>query len=76
MRKLFITLTVVSLLIVFGILAFGDNQVITIWSWRAQDAPVWQKVQQILNSEGINVTIKFTAFDPTQYDSKVNLALQ
>lgn len=73
MRKL---LTIFSLLIILGILIFGDSQVITIWSWRSQDAPVWQQVQKILNSEGINVTIKFTAFDPTQYDSKVNLALQ
>lgn len=61
--------------IVIGTTILGDN-IITIWSWRSQDAPVWQKVQQELNAEGINVTIKFTAFDPTQYDSKVNLALQ
>ncbi len=69
-------LVIFLLLTAFGISAFGANQIVTIWSWRSQDAPVWQKVQEILNSEGIPVTIKFTAFNPTQYDSKVNLALQ
>jgi len=29
-----------------------------------------------MRAEGINVTIKFEAFAPTEYDSKINLALQ
>jgi len=76
MRKLFITLTVVSLLIVFGVLTFGENQVITIWSWRSQDAAVWQEVQKDMNAQGIPIEIHFTAFAPTQYFAKLTLALE
>ena len=49
---------------------------VNIWSWRTQDAEVWQRVEKDLRAQGEDITIKFTAFAPTEYDSKVNLALQ
>ncbi len=49
---------------------------VTIWSWRSQDAEVWQQVEEVLRNAGHDITIKFTAITPTEYDAKLNLALQ
>ena len=76
MFKWMYVLVVSLMLLSFTLFVFGSDNTVTIWSWRSQDAPVWQKVQKVLNSRGIPVKIKFTAFEATQYDSKVNLALQ
>jgi len=76
MSKWFRMSTIFLFLMAFSLSVFAISQTVTIWSWRTQDAQVWQKVQSVLNSQGIPVKIKFTAFNPTQYDSKVNLALQ
>lgn len=49
---------------------------VVLWSWRAWDEPVWQKVQEVLQSKGENIVIDFNAFLPTEYDSKVQVSLQ
>ena len=49
---------------------------VEIWSWRSQDEPVWQEVQKRLNAMGKDIEIEFRAFLPTEYDSKVMMALK
>ncbi|MEY9936836.1 ABC transporter substrate-binding protein [Streptacidiphilus sp. MAP5-3] len=48
---------------------------VTVWSWRSQDAPVWQTVQQDLNKQGVDVRINFRAISPTSYDSVLQTAM-
>ncbi len=87
MRKL-ISLLVV-LMLVSGVAVFaggskeektaetGETKVtVTIWGWRAQDKPVWEKVQAALQGNGENIEIVYTVIKPTEYDSKVALSLQ
>jgi raffinose/stachyose/melibiose transport system substrate-binding protein len=64
----------VALIAILVVSAFAGK--VTIWSWRTQDAQVWRDVEAALRSQGLNITIEFTAFAPTEYDSKVALALQ
>lgn len=71
MKKRFLLITVIVMLVVSALASE-----VNIWSWRTQDAAVWQKVEALLKSQGKDITIKFTGFAPTEYDSKVNLALQ
>lgn len=71
--KRFILLALVS---IFAFSLYAANNTVTLWSWRMQDAPVWEKVEQELKKQGIDVNIEYSVYDPTQYDSKVNLALQ
>lgn len=71
MKKKILLVAVMALLVVS---AFAGK--VTIWSWRTQDAEVWQKIEALLKSRGQDITIEFTAYAPTEYDSKVNLALQ
>lgn len=77
--KKFILLLIVLLLIVImlvpSVLAESKNT-ITIWSWRGQDAEVWQKVENEMKKQGVDIKIEFTSVMQTEYDSKVNLSLQ
>lgn len=74
MRKWILLLVLVfALTLTAG--AFAKTTV-QVWSWRSQDKPVWEEVQKELNAQGVDVKIDFHAFLPTEYDSKVKLALQ
>ncbi len=70
MRKFLAILLVASI-----VLAFAKTKV-EIWSWRSQDEPVWKEVQKELNAQGKDIEIVFRAFLPTEYDSKVMMALK
>ncbi|WP_084703863.1 ABC transporter substrate-binding protein [Phaeacidiphilus oryzae] len=48
---------------------------VTVWSWRAQDAPVWKTVQDDLAKQGTNVRIQFRAINATSYDSVLQTAM-
>jgi raffinose/stachyose/melibiose transport system substrate-binding protein len=48
---------------------------VTVWSWRSQDAPLWQTVQSDLNKQGVNVRINFRAVNATSYDSVLQTAM-
>ncbi|OAA32527.1 ABC transporter substrate-binding protein [Kosmotoga arenicorallina S304] len=64
----------VSLVVLISAIAFSG--VVNIWSWRSQDADVWKQVESRLRAQGYDIKINFTAYAPTEYDAKVNLALQ
>ncbi|HPE68792.1 MAG TPA: extracellular solute-binding protein [Thermotogota bacterium] len=68
-------LVLIALAVLIAIGAFAATKV-EIWSWRTQDAQVWDEVQKRLDEMGKDITIDFRAFLPTEYDSKVLLALQ
>lgn len=70
MRKFFIIFLTLLL-----IMAFSATKV-EIWSWRSQDADVWKRVEQKLKEKGLDIEIVFRAFIPTEYDSKMGIALQ
>jgi multiple sugar transport system substrate-binding protein/raffinose/stachyose/melibiose transport system substrate-binding protein len=53
----------------------GGGTTVTVWSWRSQDAPLWQTVQSDLAKQGTNVTIQFRAVNPTSYDSVLQTAM-
>ena len=72
MRKVIFFSALVALLIV----TMMASTTVQIWSWRSQDAPVWKEVQKEMNAQGIDVKIDFRSFLPTEYDSKVQIALQ
>lgn len=74
MRKWILLLTLI-LVLVITTSAFAKTTV-EVWSWRSQDAPVWQDVEKQLNAQGVDVKIDFRSFLPTEYDSKVQIALQ
>ncbi|MFZ5622762.1 MAG: ABC transporter substrate-binding protein [Pseudomonadota bacterium] len=46
-----------------------------IWSWRPQDKPLWEKVQQKLNAQGEPITIEFRGVKSTDYNSVMQTAL-
>jgi len=48
---------------------------VTVWSWRSQDAPMWQQVQKALQAKGENIHINFTAKVATQYDAVLQTAM-
>ncbi|HEY7416298.1 MAG TPA: extracellular solute-binding protein [Ktedonobacteraceae bacterium] len=48
---------------------------VTVWSWRSQDAPLWQHVQDALNKQGVKVRIQFRAVNATSYDSVLQTAM-
>ncbi len=54
----------------------GAKVTVTIWGWRTQDKPVWEKVQAALQAKGENIVINYNAIKATEYDSKVALSLQ
>ena len=66
-------------ILVIATMFFGTAMAKTkveIWSWRSQDEPVWEEVQKRLNAMGKDIEIVFRAFLPTEYDSKVMMALK
>ncbi len=67
-------LLLVAIAVLLVVSSFAGK--VTIWSWRPQDAEVWQKVEAALKAQGHDITIEFTSYLATEYDSKVNLALQ
>ncbi|MFD2615993.1 ABC transporter substrate-binding protein [Terrilactibacillus laevilacticus] len=52
-----------------------DENTVTIWSWRSQDAKIWKKVEDQLNKDGKNIKISFRTFTPTQYDASLQTAM-
>ena len=48
---------------------------VTVWSWRSQDAPLWQQVQKNLQAQGQNITINYTSKVATQYDAVLQTAM-
>jgi ABC-type glycerol-3-phosphate transport system substrate-binding protein len=48
---------------------------VTIWSWRSQDAPMWDQVQKILQKRGENIHIDFTSKIATEYDAALQTAM-
>jgi len=64
---------IVSLFFVVSMLAATT---VEIWSWRTQDAQVWDEVQKVLKSQGKDINIEFMAFLPTEYDAKMLATLQ
>ncbi len=55
--------------------ASASGPTVTVWSWRSQDAPVWNDVQQALNKQGTHVRIDFRAVTPTSYDAVLRTAM-
>jgi raffinose/stachyose/melibiose transport system substrate-binding protein len=73
-----ITLLVgITLLAVSSLVACGgpSTPTVTVWSWRSQDAPLWQHVQDALNKQGVKVQIQFRAVNATSYDSVLQTAM-
>lgn len=48
---------------------------VTVWSWRAQDKPLWSTVQTDLAAKGVKVNIDFRSITPTSYDAIVQTAM-
>jgi len=48
---------------------------VTMWSWRAQDKPLWAEVEKRLQAKGENVTIEFRDVKPTEYDAALKTAM-
>jgi raffinose/stachyose/melibiose transport system substrate-binding protein len=48
---------------------------VTLWSWRAQDAGLWQKVEHQLQAQGTNIHIAFVAKSPEKYDQLLRSAI-
>jgi len=65
----------VVMLLTISVFLFASTTV-ELWSWRTQDAGVWEEVEKRLKEEGKDINIDFRAFLPTEYDAKVQLALQ
>ncbi|MFC1419396.1 ABC transporter substrate-binding protein [Streptacidiphilus cavernicola] len=55
--------------------ASAGEPTVSVWSWRAQDAPVWKTVQDDLARQGVKVRINFRAISPTSYDSVLQTAM-
>lgn len=74
MKKSFILIVVGILLL--SVVSLFPKVKVEIWSWRSQDEPVWEEVQKRLNEMGKDIEIVYRAFLPTEYDSKVMMALK
>lgn len=48
---------------------------VTVWSWRSQDAPMWQQIQKDLQAKGENIQIDYTSKIATQYDAVLQTAM-
>ncbi len=71
MKKLFV------LGVIFTLLATMTMAVtVEMWSWRVQDEEVWQEVEKRLQAQGEDIEIEYRGFLPTEYDSKMLMALQ
>lgn len=55
--------------------AGGNVPTVTVWSWRAQDKPLWQTVQSDLAKQGTKVNIDFRGIEATSYDSVLQTAM-
>lgn len=53
----------------------GSPVTVTVWSWRSEDVPLWQQVQQKLQASGQNIHIDFSAKIATQYDAVLQTAM-
>jgi raffinose/stachyose/melibiose transport system substrate-binding protein len=53
----------------------GHDTTVSVWSWRAQDAGMWKKVQAALDSKGDHIKIDFTSDVATSYDSILETAM-
>jgi len=67
----------ISVLAASSLAACGGSSTptVTVWSWRSQDAPLWQKVQDALNKQGVKVRIQFRSVNATSYDSVLQTAM-
>jgi len=72
MKKLFAMLLLAVVVISFS---FAQEKV-TVWGWRPQDVPLWQKVERILQSRGVKVSIDYQPFLSSEYFSKLYATLQ
>ncbi|WP_067930052.1 ABC transporter substrate-binding protein [Alicyclobacillus kakegawensis] len=79
MEKVLCVLAVVGmsggLLSACGTTGSSGSTTVTVWSWRSQDAPLWQKVQDALNKKGDNIKIQFRSIQATNYDSVLQTAM-
>lgn len=48
---------------------------VTVWSWRAQDKALWDKIQQKMNDAGEKITIDFRGIKSTEFDSVLQTAM-
>jgi raffinose/stachyose/melibiose transport system substrate-binding protein len=48
---------------------------VTVWSWRAQDKPLWNTVQADLAKQGVKVNISFRSITATSYDAILQTAM-
>lgn len=55
----------------------GDAREVTvsIWSWRQQDKPLWEKVEQQLQAQGEKIKLEFRDIKPTEYDATLKTAM-
>ncbi|MGY3717654.1 ABC transporter substrate-binding protein [Sutcliffiella cohnii] len=53
----------------------GDQDVVTIWSWRSQDEDLWMLVQEELNKQEKDITIDFRSVEATQYNAVLQTAM-
>jgi raffinose/stachyose/melibiose transport system substrate-binding protein len=53
----------------------GSPVTVTVWSWRSQDAPMWNQVQKVLQKRGENIRIDFTSKIATEYDAALQTAM-
>jgi raffinose/stachyose/melibiose transport system substrate-binding protein len=72
MKNLFAMLLLAVVVISFS---FAQEKV-TVWGWRPQDVPLWQKVERILQSRGVKVSIDYQPFLSSEYFSKLYATLQ
>lgn len=76
LRHVFLLIGITTLA-VSSLVACGGSSTptVTVWSWRSQDAPLWQHVQDKLNKQGVKVQIKFRAINATSYNSVLQTAM-
>jgi raffinose/stachyose/melibiose transport system substrate-binding protein len=76
LRHIFL-LVGITTLAVSSLVACGGSSTptVTVWSWRSQDAHLWQQVQDALNKQGVKVQIQFRAINATSYDSVLQTAM-
>jgi raffinose/stachyose/melibiose transport system substrate-binding protein len=71
MKKLFVLGVIFTLLVTMSMAV-----TVEMWSWRVQDEEVWQEVEKRLQAQGEDIQIEYRGFLPTEYDSKMLMALQ
>jgi raffinose/stachyose/melibiose transport system substrate-binding protein len=48
---------------------------LTLWSWRQEDRTFYQKALDAFHADNPDITVKFEAFEPTQYPTILSTAL-